>query len=200
VQGFEPFVDLAGRPVPPWPTTPPQVLATLNSMQLPTLAASTMKMWPKMRKPGSCHLPAFSHLERGPAEATRIGPDGPRAVNKKNVLLSAMYKCHCAAKEKASIQPDHKKPRPSKKEANCPFRVEVVVYEDEPNYVYVFEHEGHKGHIPGDAEEQCYLLMDSDIEKDVQKVRSSCCRTHVFKYGYYPCCRSLSRSFSFACH
>lgn len=46
-----------------------------------------------------------------------------------------------------------------------------VVYEDELDQVYIYEHHGHMGHTPGSAEDMQYLVIDEEFEEQVLEVR-----------------------------
>ena len=109
-------------------------------------------------------------VEKLPPEATRFTADGaPRKV------VSRLFrKCHRCSKEKKSQAvsgPVMKKQKRSRKDAQCPFVREYVVYEDEVDQVYIYEHIGHMGHTPGSAEDMQYLVIDEEFEEQVLEVR-----------------------------
>ena len=91
----------------------------------------------------------------------------------RQILHKRISKCHRAAPDRASqakTASEFTKRRTIKKEASCPYTEEWVVYEDEPEMVYVYERMGHMGHTPGDAEDMKYLPLDQDLIEVVEKL------------------------------
>lgn len=110
-------------------------------------------------------------LQRMPSATAGIGPGG----KKRTILMKELYKCHRAApdrKSQAAPTPVLKKPREGKKDAQCPYVEAWVIYEDEPEMVYIFPLNGHMGHTPGDREDLHYLKIDPELEEEIEKVRT----------------------------
>ena len=83
------------------------------------------------------------------------------AAGGRFVLATATLKCHRASKEKPGYTQEGKVQVRSKKDADCPFTIKLVVYADEPDFVYITEHNGHMGHEPGSAEDTTWLPMEA---------------------------------------
>lgn len=108
-------------------------------------------------------------LETVLAAQAKFAIDG----SERKVLHKQRFKCHRAAPDKASkVQHGQvmKKPKRTKKAVACTYVEEWVVFEDEPEMVYVFELSGHCGHLPGDAEDMQYFEMDPNLEQKVKEV------------------------------
>jgi len=109
-------------------------------------------------------------VKRMPSEAAGVGLDG----KKRKILMKQLYKCHRAApdrKSQAAPAPVLKKPKEGKKNAQCPYVEEWVIFEDEPEVVYIFPLHGHMGHTPGDKEDAHYLEIEAELEEEIQRVR-----------------------------
>lgn len=105
----------------------------------------------------------FNSMKAMPSKEAYLGANG----KKRTILMKEIFKCHRAApdrKSQAAPTTVLKKVVTGKKDAKCPYVEEWVIFEDEPDMVYIFPLHGHMGHIPGDKEDLYHLKLDSEYK------------------------------------
>lgn len=111
----------------------------------------------------------FNTMKTMPSEKAYLGANG----QKRTILMKERFKCHRAApdrKSQAAPTTVLKKVVTGKKDAKCPYVEEWIVFEDEPDMLYIFPLHGHMGHTPGDKEDMYHLKLDSELEAEVERV------------------------------
>lgn len=89
--------------------------------------------------------------------------------SRRGVELSGTFDC-ARAGDPPPVKDEILTGRGSKK-VDCQFSLKVKGFQDDPDYLYVFEENGHTNHTPGDAEDAKYLKLEPWLVQRIEEVK-----------------------------